>query len=769
MTEQFEPFSPQLTQSWQQTILDNADFIIVSTDTNGVIQTLNAGALKKLGYTSTEIIGKAIPSLFRDSEEIEQRTKVLSQELGNVIEPGIETFLAKARLGITDENVWTFIRKDQSRFPVCLSVTALWDNSGQLTGFLGIGKDVTAQQEAKASLVKSEARFSAAFQDAPIGMALISPEGLWIKVNDALANLLGYAPAELMDLTLPEIFHPGDRTVEEAERQRLINGIIDNYCLEIRCLHQQGHEVWVLLNASQVQSQRGVPPDCIVQVQDIHKRKQAEEALQRLNTNLEQLVDERTSQLNEAIETAEIANQAKSRFIANMSHEFRTPLHGIMGFSQLLLKDDQITLDQQSSLNTIHRSSEHLLSLVNEVITLSKVEAGMLTYESKDVNLHDLCEGVQDLFSLQAVSKNIQFQIYLAPDIPQYVRTDAQKLRQILINLLGNALKFTKQGSVDCQVQWRSASSEASSHQLRFTIQDTGPGIPEHLLPQLFNSFTQDPLTRDSFGGIGLGLTLCQRFIHLLKGDISIDSVEGKGTTVSFHIPVELGEPVLELSVSKKTAVGLAENQIPYRILVVEDYSDNREILVMMLETVGFEVKEAENGQEAVDFNQTWHPHLIWMDLQLPLLNGLEATRLIKAQTQNPPVIIAITAQALEADEVKALKAGCDNYLRKPYKATQVFDKMAQHLDITYRYDTPSPTRPATNPIPLTIKQLDSMPRSWVQLLHEAAIKLDEDMLDQLMKDIPHDQPSLKSSLEYLMTTYQYDVIMEVTQAILRE
>ncbi|MGR3277497.1 PAS domain S-box protein [Acaryochloris marina NIES-2412] len=769
MTEQFEASSPQITPSQQPSILDSADFIIFSTDTNGVIQTLNTKALKKLGYASVEIIGKATPSIFHDPVEVEQRAQALSQELGHVIQPGLETFVAKARLGIIDESIWTFIRKDLSRFPVHLSISALRNDSGQLTGFLGIGKDLTAQQEAEASLVESEARFSAAFQDALVGMALVSLEGQWLRTNDALANLLGYTQTELMDLTLPEIIHPDDRTIEGAERQRMTTGVISHFCLEIRCLHQQGHEVWILLNASQVKRQRNVPPYCIVQVQDIHKRKQAEATLQRLNANLEHLVEERTCQLNEAVEAAEIANQAKSRFIANMSHEFRTPLHGIMGFSQLLLKDPHVTPDQQSSLNTIHRSSEHLLSLVNEVITFSKIEAGMLTDESKDVSLHDLCKGVEDLFSLQAISKNIQFQMCLVPDIPQYVRTDAKKLRQILINLLGNALKFTKRGRVDCQVQWQPAGPETSSHQLAFTIQDTGPGIPQRMLSHLFNSFTQDPLTRDKFGGIGLGLTICQRFIHLLKGDISIDSIEGQGTTVSFYIPVELGEPVLEPSVSKKTAVGLVDNQIPYRILVVEDYPDNREILVMMLEAVGFEVKEAENGQEAVDSNQTWQPHLIWMDLQLPLLNGLEATQLIKAHDPNPPVIIAITAQALESDEVKALKAGCDDYLRKPYQAAQVFDKMAQHLDLTYCYDTPSPPRSSTNPIPLTTEQLDPMPRSWVQLLHDAAIQLDENMLDQLMKDIPHDQPSLKSSLESLMITYQYDVIMETAQAILRD
>lgn len=319
-------------------------------------------------------------------------------------------------------------------------------------------------------------------------------------------------------------------------------------------------------------------------------------------------------------------------------------------------------------------------------------EADKLTYKSKDVNLHHLCEMVEDLFSLQAVSKNILFQIHLAPDVPQYVRTDAQKLRQILINLLGNALKFTKWGSVECQVQWRPASAETPSHQLGFTIQDTGPGIPEHLLPQLFDSFAQDPLTRETFGGIGLGLTTCQRFIHLMNGDIFIESVEGQGTMVSFHVPVELGKPVLKPTVAQATPMGLADDQPSYRILVVEDYPDNREILAMMLEAVGFEVKEAEDGQQAVDINQTWQPHVIWMDLQLPLLNGLEATQLIKNKDPDPPVIIALTAQALKSDEAKALKAGCDDYLCKPYQAAQVFDKIAQHLDVTYRYDASNPS-----------------------------------------------------------------------------
>lgn len=762
MAEQFPSFA------WHQAILDSAAFIIISTDLHGIIQTINGEALRKLGYKSTEIIGKVNLAIIHDSREVEQRAQQLSLELGCSVGLGFEVLVAKARLGVADENIWTYICKDRSRFPVRLSVTALQDDAGNLIGFLGIGKNITVQQGIEESLVVSEARFSAAFQFAAIGMALVAMDGQWIRVNDSLSKLLGYSPRELLARTLQTMVHPEDRAVEGSHRQRLFAREIDKYYLELRCIRKQGGHVWVCFTVSRLDDPQDPCTCCIVQIQDISGRKRAEADLQQLNTNLERLVLERTCQLQQAIETTELANRAKSEFLANMSHEFRTPLHGIMGFSQLLLQDRRMTPDQQSSLHVIHRSGEHLLSLVNEVITLSKIEAGVLTYDAKDVNLPHLCEGLQDLFAIQATSKNLLFHIHIDVEVPQFVKTDAKKLRQILINLIGNALKFTEQGRIECLVQWRPRQSDPREHDLCFTIQDTGPGIPQHLLPKLFTPFIQDSLTREELGGLGLGLSICQRFIQRMKGEITIESAESQGTKVFFYIPVEPGEMQPAPQPSQATVVGLVENQTIYRILVVEDHPDNRQILVMLLEAVGFEVAEAENGQKAVEINQTWRPHLIWMDLQLPLLNGLEATQLIKAHNPHPPVIIALTAQALELDEVKALKAGCDDYVRKPYQADQIFEKMAQHLDITYYYKTQHHSAHSLAPMPFTVENLAQMSWSWIQQLYDGAIRLDEESLERLLREIPESQPTLKSSLGYLITTYQYDIIMEKAQMVLR-
>lgn len=290
----------QQSQAWQQAILDSADFTIIATDLHGTIQTCNVGALRKLGYESEEIIGKVTPAILHDPREVKERAQQLSEELGFPIEPGFEAFVAKARLGITDENIWTYIRKDQSRFPVRLSVIALHDDEGNLTGFLGIGKDITEQQQAMQSLYKSEARFAGAFQYAAIGMALVSLEGHWQKVNASVCDIVGYSESELLTLTFQDITHPDDLEVDLSYVKQLLDGEIDHYHLEKRYIHKQGHEVWILLSVSLVRGDNRQPLYFITQIQDISQRKQAEAALQQFNLDLEELVAKRTNQLENA-------------------------------------------------------------------------------------------------------------------------------------------------------------------------------------------------------------------------------------------------------------------------------------------------------------------------------------------------------------------------------------------------------------------------------------------------------------------------------------
>lgn len=298
------------------------------------------------------------------------------------------------------------------------------------------------------------------------------------------------------------------------------------------------------------------------------------------------------------------------------------------------------------------------------------------------------------------------------------------------------------------------------------TVKDTGPGIPEHLQATLFDPFTQNPLTREKHVGTGLGLSICRKFVQLMGGEITLESQDGQGASFHFHIQVALGEKGHNPQTTPERVVGIVQGQPSYRILVVDDHPDNRLFLVKLLQSVGFEAREAVNGQEAIILNRDWKPHLIWMDLQMPLFNGLEATQQIKAEPDSP-VIIALTAHAFAEDEEQALAIGCDDYVRKPCHETTIFEKIAQHLGVTYQYSTLNQENLSQNKVPLATDCLAAMPLSWVQQLHEATVTLDEQALVTLIEDIPHNAQALKSTLEHLASNYRFDIIMDKAEALL--
>ncbi|MFB2938206.1 ATP-binding protein [Aerosakkonemataceae cyanobacterium BLCC-F154] len=486
------------------------------------------------------------------------------------------------------------------------------------------------------------------------------------------------------------------------------------------------------------------------------------------------------SALQQAAVEAEAANRAKSQFLAKMSHELRTPLNAILGFTQVLAQHS-LNQEQQEYLGIIGRSGEHLLSLINDVLEVSKIEAGLVTFNENYFDLSRLLDGLEEMLQLKAKSKKLHLLFHREPDLPQYVKTDESKLRQVLINLLANAIKFTQEGTVQLRVKMiedsRQFDAESSTIkcQILFEVEDSGPGINAEEVNHLFEPFFQSETGRKSMEGTGLGLPISRQFVQLLGGDISINSQLGKGTTVTFDITVKIGitsdrQPETHLN----KVIALAPEQPNYRILVVEDNQENRQLLDKVLTSVGFEVRDATNGKKAIDLLTTWQPHLIWMDMRMPGMDGLEATKKIREicqESQNyTPIIIALTASAFTEERDRILKAGCDDFLSKPFRIPEIFAKMSNHLGVKYLYEEPTPSQQTQTSKTsldsgkkLTAADLSIMSAEWLAQLNHAAICADDEQILELIAEIPTEKVELAEKLTHLVNNFQFEEITELT------
>lgn len=493
--------------------------------------------------------------------------------------------------------------------------------------------------------------------------------------------------------------------------------------------------------------------------------------------------------LQKAKEIADSANRAKSEFLANMSHELRTPLNAILGFAQVIQLERDLSAENHKYIEIINRSGEHLLTLINDILDMSKIEAGRTTLREENCDLYDLLNNLEVMLNMKAKSKQIQLIFEKEEQLPRYIKTDGGKLRQVLLNLLSNAIKFTTQGYVALRVSVNNDQTlddklnerkngnnqEADKLIIDFSVEDTGPGISAEEMEKLFEAFAQTRTGLKSGEGTGLGLPISKNFVELMGGEIKVNSIPGKGATFKFYITAKRGD-ISDVDCLKntqgKTITGVLPGQPNYRILIAEDQKTNRLLLSRLLERFGFILKEAENGEEAVQMWEEWEPNLILMDMQMPIMNGYEAVQKIRSLDQeHKTIIIALTASVFEEQKQTILKLGCDDFIAKPFDAVKLLSTIGQRLGLKYEYAedtdlTENIDSDQDQPYVLNSRALSVMPDAWIEDLYSAAIQGSDMLILDLIKQIPDNHSLLTKALTDLVDNYQFDLVMELAKKI---
>ena len=668
------------TGALQDAIFNSANFSSIATDEKGVIQLFNVGAERMLGYTAAEVLNKITPADISDSQEVIARAKALSIELATTITPGFEALVFKASRGIEDIYELTYIRKDGSRFPAVVSVTALRDAQGGIIGYLLIGTDNTARKQVEAEQKKLDQRlrdqqfYTRSLIEANIDALMTTdPHGIITDVNKQMEALTGCTRDELIGAPFKNYFTDPERA-EAAIKLVLSEKKVTDY--ELTACARDGKKTEVSYNATTFYDRDRTLQGMFAAARDVTERKRIEQALQETNAELEG-----------AKSAAEKANLAKSDFLSSMSHELRTPLSAILGFAQLMESESPpATPSQKASIDQILRAGWYLLELINEILDLAQIESGKLSLSPEPVSLAEVMAECQDMIEPQGQKRRVRM-TFPTFDVPCYVGADRTRLKQVLINLLSNAIKYNQPGGtvvVECL--------KSSAGRTRISVRDTGAGLPPEKLAQLFQPFNRLGQESSAEEGTGIGLVMSKRVVELMGGVIGVESTVGAGSVFWFELTTAevssaaASEVANDKAAADTTVAAPAQVQrgAPVRtLLYVEDNPANQKLVEQLIaRRPDMRLLNAGNGSLGVKLARENQPQVILMDINLPGISGIEALKILREDPATAHIpVIALSANAMPRDIEKGLQAGFFWYLTKPIKINEFMDVLDVALE----------------------------------------------------------------------------------------
>jgi PAS domain S-box-containing protein len=589
-----------------------------------------------------------------------------------------------------------------------------------------------------AELNEAKAYVDDILQSMADSLLVVDCTGMIQTANPAACELLGYEDGklfgELIKTVMPNLLQIHSLGCMD---EGILNGA------ETVCITREGVQIPVLASVALMRAREDM---AIIMAQDLREMKRVEH------------------DLVQAKEAAEAANHAKSTFLANMSHEIRTPLNAVLGYSQLMLRDPCLSVGAKENLHIINRSGEHLLALITDILDMAKIEAGKTTLNPVIFDLHELLADLDVMFRLRAQAKGLHFEVQVTPACERYIEADKGKLRQVLINLTGNAIKFTEAGSVTLRVSTR--RNEDGRVMLAGSVEDTGPGIALTEQSRLFRPFSQSESGRNLHGGTGLGLAISREFVRLLGGDIGLSSELGGGSTLYFDIPVKPAEAGTLPEEKPRRKVAALQSGEDVRVLVVDDEPHNRGWLTSLLTMVGFSMKEAPDGAAAIELWREWRPQLILMDLRMPVMNGMEATRRIRAEWGGQEVVIlALTAHAMEDKRKEAVNSGINDFISKPCGEGELLQKIQMHLGLSYSYAEDDDDVHSSSPVDAgqtsSLELPCDLPADLTADLQRAVESGEKRYLDQLIEKVAETDRQTARSLKQLADNYEYDTLNE--------